>query len=240
MWRARPRHVRCVQRSAICIVLAHQGRRANHMRECVCACVPAAAGGGGLHEPSSPGAKAQGARATGALPTNRAHPAQPYSSFTLCSSSPRVSRRRFAVPRPEAGRAAPVRPGSKRARTAVVARGWSSWPQVAHGQVLGAGDIGPMLRRRHAELFWPDDASWYLIEIQVCEVQVLMFGLPRLGPGGTWCGRASCWERCGRAGREPDDEKGAHRVHDGRGGGAGPGGDCAGQAHVAHTRAPLT
>lgn len=37
----------------------------------------------------------------------------------------------------------------------------------APGQYLGDLDIGPGLIGRHAELWWPDDSLWYLIEIQV-------------------------------------------------------------------------
>ncbi|MEW5305346.1 MAG: hypothetical protein WDW38_005613 [Sanguina aurantia] len=36
----------------------------------------------------------------------------------------------------------------------------------APGQFLGDADIGPGLIGRHAELWWPDDSLWYLIEIQ--------------------------------------------------------------------------
>lgn len=43
----------------------------------------------------------------------------------------------------------------------------------APGQYLGDADIGPGLIGRHAELWWPDDSLWYLIEIQVC-VSVLI------------------------------------------------------------------
>ncbi len=43
-------------------------------------------------------------------------------------------------------------------------------PQVPGSQLTSA-DIGPGLRGRHAELFWPGDSTsgqaWYLIEIQV-------------------------------------------------------------------------
>eukprot|EP00983_Pelagomonas_calceolata_P121152 1160774-Pelagomonas_calceolata.AAC.5 len=37
--------------------------------------------------------------------------------------------------------------------------------------MLTSKDISPNLKGRHAELFWPADGNWYLIEIQVwgCE-----------------------------------------------------------------------
>ena len=42
----------------------------------------------------------------------------------------------------------------------------SDAPQVP-GKLLLDKDINEALVGRHAELFWPDDSSWYLIEIQV-------------------------------------------------------------------------
>lgn len=39
-------------------------------------------------------------------------------------------------------------------------------PQAAGARYLVATDIGPTLIGRHAELYWPDDNLWYLIEIQ--------------------------------------------------------------------------
>ena len=41
----------------------------------------------------------------------------------------------------------------------------SDKPQVP-GKFLLDKDINESLVGRHAELFWPDDSSWYLIEIQ--------------------------------------------------------------------------
>lgn len=38
----------------------------------------------------------------------------------------------------------------------------------ALGKYLYVHDITHALKGRHAELFWPDDGMWYLIEIQVC------------------------------------------------------------------------
>ena len=35
----------------------------------------------------------------------------------------------------------------------------------AVGRLLTHEDIGPQLKGRQAELFWPDDNLWYLIEI---------------------------------------------------------------------------
>lgn len=35
------------------------------------------------------------------------------------------------------------------------------------GKYLYVHDITHALKGRHAELFWPDDGMWYLIEIQV-------------------------------------------------------------------------
>ena len=39
------------------------------------------------------------------------------------------------------------------------------------GRLLKENDIGPDLRGRQAELFWPDDNLWYLIEIQNINVK---------------------------------------------------------------------
>mmetsp|Transcript_13668 Transcript_13668/g.29330 ORF Transcript_13668/g.29330 Transcript_13668/m.29330 type:complete len:420 (-) Transcript_13668:692-1951(-) len=46
-------------------------------------------------------------------------------------------------------------------------------PQAA-GHYLYAGDITPRLSGRHAELFWPDDGMWYLIEIQEVSMDTKM------------------------------------------------------------------
>lgn len=45
-------------------------------------------------------------------------------------------------------------------------------PQAQHGRYLVASDISQALVGRHAELFWPDDNLWYLIEIQEASVPV--------------------------------------------------------------------
>lgn len=54
-------------------------------------------------------------------------------------------------------------------------RAQSSQPQ-APGSMLTVADISPALKGRHAELYWPADSSWYLIEIQV---RLSSWGLPR-------------------------------------------------------------
>ena len=36
----------------------------------------------------------------------------------------------------------------------------------AKGRFLESGDVSAELRGRWAELYWPDDGHWYLIEIQ--------------------------------------------------------------------------
>ncbi|KAF5838959.1 hypothetical protein DUNSADRAFT_1904 [Dunaliella salina] len=40
----------------------------------------------------------------------------------------------------------------------------------APGKMLTSKDISPNLKGRHAELFWPADGNWYLIEIQDVDV----------------------------------------------------------------------
>ena len=42
----------------------------------------------------------------------------------------------------------------------------SSTQLQAKGRFLETADVGPHLRGRWAELYWPDDGHWYLIEIQ--------------------------------------------------------------------------
>ena len=42
-------------------------------------------------------------------------------------------------------------------------------PQLP-GRLLTAADIRPDLKGRQAEMFWPDDNMWYLIEIHVVDV----------------------------------------------------------------------
>ncbi|GFH19198.1 uncharacterized protein HaLaN_16884 [Haematococcus lacustris] len=42
----------------------------------------------------------------------------------------------------------------------------SSVQPTVPGCILTAADINLALVGRHAELYWPDDALWYLIEIQ--------------------------------------------------------------------------
>lgn len=40
-----------------------------------------------------------------------------------------------------------------------------SWPQpLPTGRLLTEADVGPALQGRQAELYWPDDAKWYLIQ----------------------------------------------------------------------------
>jgi hypothetical protein len=43
-------------------------------------------------------------------------------------------------------------------------------PQAV-GRLLTHADVTPRLAGRAAELYWPDDALWYLIEIQGVDVQ---------------------------------------------------------------------
>jgi hypothetical protein len=43
-------------------------------------------------------------------------------------------------------------------------------PQLP-GRLLTAADIRADLRGRHAEMFWPDDRLWYLIEIHRVNVE---------------------------------------------------------------------
>ena len=45
----------------------------------------------------------------------------------------------------------------------------------APGRYLYGKDITPALKGKHAELFWPDDGMWYLIEIQVCGCSKKLF-----------------------------------------------------------------
>mmetsp|Transcript_31058 Transcript_31058/g.68957 ORF Transcript_31058/g.68957 Transcript_31058/m.68957 type:complete len:239 (+) Transcript_31058:98-814(+) len=58
-------------------------------------------------------------------------------------------------------------PPNKKAK--VVPSGFAGRPtesQTPSGRILRADDVGPNLKGRQAELFWPDDAMWYLVEIQ--------------------------------------------------------------------------
>ena len=40
----------------------------------------------------------------------------------------------------------------------------------APGSLLTAADIGPALEERMAELFWPDDNCWYLVQIKTVDM----------------------------------------------------------------------
>lgn len=40
----------------------------------------------------------------------------------------------------------------------------------APGSLLVASDIGPALEDRMAELFWPDDNCWYLVQIKAVDI----------------------------------------------------------------------
>eukprot|EP00798_Chlamydomonas_sp_ICE-L_P013970 gene13970-19913_t len=39
------------------------------------------------------------------------------------------------------------------------------------GRIIRPDDMGPQLKGRQAELFWPDDAMWYLVEIQTINLK---------------------------------------------------------------------
>lgn len=39
------------------------------------------------------------------------------------------------------------------------------------GRIIRPEDLGPALKGRQAELFWPDDALWYLVEIQAINLK---------------------------------------------------------------------
>ena len=40
----------------------------------------------------------------------------------------------------------------------------------APGSLLVASDIGPALESRMAELYWPDDNCWYLVQIRGVDI----------------------------------------------------------------------
>lgn len=88
------------------------------------------------------------------------------------------------------------------------------------GRLLVESDIGPALKGRHAELWWPDDASWYLIEIQVSKREhwgdafvagmrvcvLAAAGLDKVTPG-------LCCSHRGHTGRGHGQQGGQDRVH---------------------------
>ena len=59
----------------------------------------------------------------------------------------------------------------KASEPAVEAKAQASAQPLGLGRLLTEADIGLDLRGRQAELFWPDDNLWYLIEIQNINVR---------------------------------------------------------------------